>query len=181
MKSMRFTTEEVRAILEGRKTMTRRIIKPQALVMDGGYINTTAMTDTHWRKMISHKIQPSSVGVKFFAPYQPGDITWVRETWADLRGMGFGNDPKTDKPWKYSYKADIQPGSDSDRARIDYGVKWRPSIHMPREAARLFLEVKDVRAERLREEDSTIRKQDIDLYGWEANPWVWVVEFEITR
>lgn len=85
-------------------------------------------------------------------------------------------------------------------------VTWRPSIHMPREAARIFLRVTDVRAERLQaisHEDaeqegcwcgegrlsmpiskfanlwnSTIKKTDLPLYGWDANPWVWVIEFE---
>lgn len=62
------------------------------------------------------------------APYKPGGILWVRESWADLRGMGFGDDPRTDKPWNFAYRADTKPGSDGDMARIEYGVKWRPII-----------------------------------------------------
>ena len=87
--------------------------------------------------------------------------------------------------------------------------KWHPSIHMPKEAARIFLRVTDVRVERLKDIgdctkegiapgthatahmndydercdfaalwNSTIPKKDLDKYGWEANPWVWVIEFE---
>lgn len=75
---------------------------------------------------------------------------------------------------------------------------WRPSIHMPRAAARIWLEVKDVRIERLQDIDdngilaegleigcyfedlwdSVIKKSDIKKYGWDVNPWVWVIEFE---
>ena len=81
-------------------------------------------------------------------------------------------------------------------------LKWHPSIHMPREAARIFLRVTDVRVERVQDIDddgvvaeglnigdpfdelwdSTIKPADRALYGWDANPWVWVIEFErITR
>lgn len=189
MKPILFNTEMVRAILEGRKTVTRRIIKlPRC-----GYFNE----------------DPPRV----IPRYRLGDVLWVRETWADLRGLGFGNDPRTDNPWMYAYKADTESGSYGDRARIDYGVKWRPSIHMPREAARLFLLVTDVRVERLQEItgyqarregmnpivfaqdrqavddakciraftsvwDTTIKPADREQYGWNANPWVWVIEFE---
>lgn len=122
--------------------------------------------------------------------YQPGDILYVRETWAE------GADG-------YEYKTDHK---DSD------GWGWRPSIHMPRAAARIFLRVTGVRVERLwdiTEEqakaegfykgwaptktasmsstakqafmwtwDSTIKRADQVRYGWGANPWVWVIEFE---
>lgn len=138
------------------------------------------------------------------APYKPGDILWVRESWADLRGMGFGDDPRTDKPWNFAYRADTKPGSDGDMVRIEYGVKWRPSIHMPKKAARLFLEVKNIRVERLQnitEEDAWAEGCDANIpdgkpcavawfhglwqklnakrgYGWDTNPWVWVIEFK---
>lgn len=133
-------------------------------------------------------------------PYRPGDILYVRETWAAW-SRTYGAVPVL------YYKAD---GDAPD------GIKWRPSIHMPREAARIFLRVTDVRVERLQditEEqaraegaidnrhflhspdneyetlhsarehfagiwDSTIKPADHDLYGWDANPWVWVIEFE---
>lgn len=206
MKPILFSTPMVKAILEGRKSQTRRVVKPQP---EGLPMYCYAG---------SHK---ADIGKwhhgdkRYTPPYHGDDLLYVRETWADLRGMGFGNDPRTDKPWNFAYKADIKPGSESDRARIDFGVKWRPSIHMPKEAARLFLVVKDVRVERLQdisEEDALaegcdqpdwprfvkIHGERKDLFNakeafeylwdsingkkylWASNPWVWVVSFERT-
>ena len=119
----------------------------------------------------------------FFPPYQPGDILWVRETW---------NGDWCDH---YIYKAD---GGSAKAAGYVAEPKWRPSIYMPKEAARLFLRVKEVSVERLREIsalsamdegvtdwndfvrlwNTTIKSADLPLYGWEANPWVWVISFE---
>lgn len=154
-----FSTEMVRAILDGRKTQTRRVIKPQPKY-------ELRLKDSRWHEYSENPLADSQVGSpwghEYKCPWLIGDILWVRETWADLRGMGFGNDPKTDKPWNFAYKADIKPGSDSDRARIDYGVKWKPSIYMPREAARLFLRVKNVRVERLQD----ITRMDCQAEGF---------------
>ena len=190
-----FSGEMVKAILEGRKTQTRRVIKPQPeTVMDGEIDCAGNQCGYSWvLSWKGHELSPWRD-----CPYgNPGDVLWVRETWTDLRGMGFGNDPNTDKPWHYAYAADIKPGSDKE-----YGVKWRPSIHMPREAARLFLRVKRVRVERLQDimPDDVLREGLWDVgtetaaldafaelwnsiyakrgYGWNTNPWVWVVEFE---
>lgn len=191
-KPILFNTQMVRAILDGRKTCTRRIVKPQPTAHYGAQC-----------------IKP---------PYQPGDILYVRETWS-LRFDGE----------KYFYKADKNTSREEKRL-LDYNdVKWRPSIHMPKEAARIWLKVTNVRVERLQEIteaqteeegflftppclhrtgenycdidgpcgskikycdmsagelfgkvlwDSTIKKSDIDIYGWDVNPWVWVIEFE---
>lgn len=191
-KPILFNTQMVRAILDGRKTCTRRIVKPQPTAHYGVQC-----------------IKP---------PYQPGDILYVRETWS-LRFDGE----------KYFYKADKNTSREEKRL-LDYNdVKWRPSIHMPKEAARIWLKVTNVRVERLQEIteaqteeegflftppclhrtgenycdidgpcgskikycgmsagelfgkvlwDSTIKKSDIDIYGWDVNPWVWVIEFE---
>lgn len=127
------------------------------------------------------------------APYRPGDILYVRETWAEVEtvdGVPF-----------YIYKADHS----AIYADADHGFKkWHPSIHMPKKAARIWLKVTDVRVERLQDIskdtlgpnnqvvkegfrydtdfaaswNSTIKKSDINKYGWYANPWVWVIEFE---
>lgn len=176
IKPILFNTEMVRAILDGRKSCTRRIIKPQPQ----GYFEVSEeplyIYDTDGKQ---GKITP---------PYQPGDILYVRETWKQA-------------PNGYYYYEDWQRNDIADV------TKWKPSIHMPKEAARIWLKVTDVRVERLQEisgEDlikegidlfqssyvrvafdefkniwnSTIKKSDIDRYGWDANPYVWVISFE---
>lgn len=146
-------------------------------------------------------------------PYQPGDILYVRETWehfdcCSCEGDEHGNCPK--EPQKsvidkrgygcYMYRATDEISGDA---------KWHPPRYMPKEAARIWLKVTDVRVERLQEItiddirneglssmavhagdmeiaieewknlwNSTIKKSDLDRYGWGANPWVWVIEFE---
>lgn len=188
MKPILFNTEMVRAILDGRKTVTRRLVKfkdgqnPQwsGYVADGPVIYG------------SHNIP----AVK--APFQAGDILYVRETWFKDAG-------------RYMYRANYSNDEKFYRNGQEVTLRWRPSIHMPKEAARIFLRVKDVRAERLqaisadecpsegvwplaaglvgdRERyykaafaelwDSTIKPADLDAYGWDANPWVWVIRFE---
>ena len=208
-KPILFSGEMVKAILDGRKTQTRRVMKPQPLFYTGRKYIVPDDAPKKWHDC-------DDIFAAGFCPYgQPDDILYVRETWADLRGMGFGNDPQTDNPWNFAYAADIKPGSDSDRIRKEYGVKWKPNIHMPREAARLFLRVKSVRVERVQdisEDDAraegcsagyethgdgkfedvteyewTAKEEFADLwnsiyakrgFGWDINPWVWVVEFD---
>lgn len=166
-KPILFSTPMVKTILENRKSKTRRL---NALAE----INKNP-DDWHFREFSfntkMHRLQAVFENInqklKFITlPWEDGDILWVRETWADLRGMGFGNEPQTDKPWNFAYKADIKPGSDSDRSRLDYGVKWKPSIHMPKEAARIFLKVKNVRVERLQEitEEDAVN-EGVKAYG----------------
>lgn len=168
MKPILFNTEMVRAILDGRKTVTRRVVKPQPESRP-----TPMKKDSCWPGCFA--IQGTAKVIR--PPYQPGDTLWVRETWAKSMAGTF------------MYQAD-------DKAiMVD---RWRPSIHMPREAARLFLRVKEVSVEKLREIsalsamdegvtdwndfvrlwNTTIKSADLPLYGWEANPWVFVIEFE---
>ena len=172
IKPILFNTEMVRAILDGRKSCTRRLVKPEPQ----GYFEVSEeplyIYDTDGNQ---GKITP---------PYQPSDILYVRESYSELT---FG----------YVYKAN---GENIDH--LGNVIKWHPSIHMPKEAARIWLKVTDVRVERLQEMtdddaeaegcfdytstalgfpnvwDSTIKKSDLDSYGWTANPWVWVIEFE---
>lgn len=183
MKPILFNTEMVRAILDGRKTVTRRVVKPQPTHPRRNCIGWLGWDDGH--------------GYRMRQPYQVGDILYVRETWSLTYGKG------------YYYAADYD---DSDILQADRGdisvsknlVVWHPSIHMPKEAARIFLRVTEVRVERLQEIDgeaalkegllvgqgiddmislwnSTIKIADRDRYGWDANPWVWVIQFERIR
>lgn len=210
IKPILFNTEMVRAILEGRKSCTRRLVKflsgenPQWT----GYIKDELM-------LYNGKNEPCIRK----APYQSGDILYVRETFIQAAAHIF---------W---YKAD-------NNSWISEGLHWKPSIHMPKEAARIWLKCTDVRVERLQEItesgakaegvrgytkdgnlykyavtddwwidyhnkhkeivtgtwwqdmprtakdafsylwNSTIKKSDLDLYGWNANPWVWTIEYE---
>ena len=143
-KPILLNTEEVKAILDGRKTMTRRAINAPALkqVRDPNKI--------YWKNdQVIFQWHGDTIGeVAIKPPYQPGDILWVRETWAK----------RIHSDNRYYYKADNNLGAVFNREND----KWRPSIHMPRKAARLFLKVKDVRVERLQD----------------TSQWVWVIEFE---
>lgn len=179
-------TDMVRAILEGRKTVTRRVMKPQP-VLDGHFWR---LGGAGWGDNISSFHPVPCHSLYNHAPYHPGDILWVRETWTRLPETPGGHfRPRG----VYYYKAgeDLRP----EKYR---GNGWHPSIHMPREAARIFLRVADVRVERLQDcgnmqakdegctcrsqfarlWDSTIKPADRATFGWDANPWVWVISFE---
>ncbi len=226
-KPILFNTEMVKAILEGRKTQTRRIIKPQPTNPRWNNIGWLGWDDGH--------------GYHMKPPCEPGDILWVRETWSEM-------------PYGFVYRAD-----DEKPEGWEHDDKWRPSIHMPKDAARIFLRVKQVWLEQLQSirrfdalsegithlydnltdaeyqewaartgyagkekadwpytnylwhghfgscglgnrisdawpyqfssyEDSigsfsslwnsTVDLKDWDKYGWDANPWVWVIVFE---
>ena len=182
MKPILFNTEMVRAILEGRKTVTRRVVKPQYdKDMDGNLHEFSAVENGNkfvWAD------QPN-IKTLINVPYYPGDILYVRETWyKDV--------------CRYMFKANYSDAEKFFRDGKEVQIKWRPSIHMPKEAARLFLRVTDVQVERIKQIsafdamdegfedwknfvmfwDKTIKPAEIPLYGWEANPWVWVIEFE---
>ena len=197
VKPILFNTEMVRAILDGKKTCTRRIVK--GAIPDDAMWGYTMFTP---KGCVSCRgVYADEYGEKFFRlPYRQGDILYVRETWCKGSWMN--------EKERYYYKADDN----------DFHCVWHPSIHMPKEAARIWLRVTDVRAERLQEcgegwcidiekegiatpqdpilyisddafhdalrmefqktWDKTIKKSDIDRYGWDANPYVWVIEFE---
>ena len=187
IKPILFNTEMVRAILDGRKDATRRIVK--GFIPDDAVWGYTAFTPKGY--ISCRGTFADGYGEKFFKlPCEPGDILYVRETWKKA-------------PNRYYYYEDWQRNDIADV------TKWKPSIHMPKEAARIWLKVTDVRVERLQEITSeqicregveveyphvlngeekryafstlwnnTIKKSDINRYGWDANPWVWVIEFE---
>lgn len=199
------STEMVRAILDGRKTCTRRLVKflPGENSQWTGYIKDGLMLYNGRNEPCIRKV-----------PYQLGDILYVRETWCGLPVNEAGH---MRGHTIYYYKADGELRPKGWRGT------WHPSIHMPKEASRIWLKVTDVRVERLQSItvegairegaegekchhtnagafgctdcmntgwieppqvefmqiwNSTIKKSDIDRYGWDANPRVWVIEFE---
>jgi hypothetical protein len=203
-KPILFNAEMVNAILDGRKTQTRRLVKVSHRGAAGFNVCFRKSTG-EFTGVYDWNDEESMYEDKTPAPCQPGDILWVRETWCQLPISPGGH---TRIPGRYYYKADPEMRPEGWRGN------WKPSIHMPKEAARLYLKVKDVRIERLQEiseddalaegadageyldehgnlmdvyyphEDfvriwnSTVKKADLPCYGWDANPWVWVIEFE---
>ena len=195
----------VRAILDGRKTCTRRICKDanECTVPDMDFYNADRRTYAVHNFVDKEHTEQLSTAERT-CPICTGDILYVRETWKEA-------------PKGYYYYEDWQKDDIADV------TKWKPSIHMPKEAARIWLKVIDVRVERLQDItyngalregsegircdhvalgvhgctdcmntgwieppqvefmqiwNSTIKKSNLDRYGWDANPWVWVIEFE---
>ena len=200
-----FNTDMVREVLDDRKTATRRVVMPhnRKKAKEHGYCQGSGLwvdpsTDNGDKEGHIKDYSISSCWISYswyikrYALYKPGDIIYVRETWCS------GYDGEA-----YFYLADKNTKREQKQL-IDYDDrKWRPSIHMPKQAARIWLKVTDVRVERLQDIsledcvregieasrtgifarfsilwDSTIKKQFIAKYGWDANPWVWVIEFE---
>ena len=207
MKPILFNTEMVRAILDGRKSCTRRIVKSQQLVgllpdkCKNGVPEEFMKEKKFMFKPYCDMTDIELINTAYKAPYQPGDILYVRETWHKyLKRVGNGENCRLQE--FYGYRASIANSEDAEEP-------WKPSLHMPKEAARLFLSVTNVRVERLQEIttnqveqegveteyphvlngeekkyafqnlwNSTVKKSDLDFYGWDANPYVWVIEFE---
>lgn len=198
-----FYNDMVKAILNGKKTCTRRIVKPTQFVGNVEMIPNKCRTNmpNEYIKNKPFMLKPycdmtdsELIMTAYKEPYQQGDILYVRETW--FKGLK-----------RYMYCADYTDAEKYYQNGKEVSIKWHPSIHMPKEAARIWLKVTDVRVERLQEisgEDlikegidlfqssyvrvafdefkniwnSTIKKSDLDRYGWNTNPWVWVIEFE---
>ena len=205
-KPILFNTEMVQAILEGRKTNTRRIVKIKDARGIWEAINdcrnhefgATIPCYLHREK----SVDDYSANI-IYPNIDVGDILYVRETWAPITDYVDG------KPIKiFAYKASVEEYYKKSSLGIPI-TRWHPSIHMPKSATRIFLEVTDVTVERLQDItqdqcfaegvnkqdcysvgsefargifsdiwDSTINKKDITKYSWNANPWVWVYEFE---
>ncbi len=203
IKPILFNTEMVRAILDGRKTVTRRLIKPKQLIgilpdkCKNGMPEKFLKEKKYMFKPYCDMTDTELIKTSYNPPYQPGDILYVRETWSEGYEEG-----------TYIYRAsDKLAGLPTFKESSK--LIYHPSIHMPKEAARIWLKVTDVRVERLQEItseqicregveveyphvlngeekryafstlwNSTIKKSDLDRYGWDANPWVWIIEFE---
>jgi len=232
-----FNTEMVQAILEDRKTQTRRICRIRSIIdfrpIDHAKCITVEFPKTNYKGLCAnfHDEKGDYLGASQ-APAHPGDTLWVRETWKQAT-TGTAGPGLTDL---FLYKAD-EP---QDTTGMMVEDRWHPSIHMPRRAARIFLKVTAIRTERLQdmtEDDAfaegyddgwpwcyhkvfenypdspipcvasdgrdcpadrpcdhsipelfgreiwgkTIKPVDLDKYGWDANPWVWAIEFERTE
>ena len=148
IKPILFNTEMIQAILAGRKTVTRRVIKPHNPVKAAGeqyrqgvglWIDPTTDNADNDGHIKDYSISPCWSTFKWYldkyAPYHIGDILYVRETWAKVKGES-----------RYLYKADKV---DFIYKELHSSWKWKPSIHMPKEAARIFLRVTNVSAARL--------------------------------
>jgi len=150
-----FSTAMVQAILEGRKTQTRRVVKPQPDAdCPPQKVPMYSELEPHWGKFCITDIHGESHLLK--CPYgQPGDVLWVRETWQHTKVLNIN--PEDDN-YGYVYKADRQPWEDFD------GWTWKPSLFMPKEACRLFLRVTNVRVERLQDiSDDDACEEGIDV------------------
>lgn len=201
-----FNTDMVRAILDGRKTVTRRICKDanEYTVPDMSFYDADKRTYAVHNYADADHAEKLSIAERT-CPICPGDILYVRETWQECCRYTV-HSPITH--CKYCYRASGESAFYGCIEECGEICNWRPSIHMPKEAARIWLRVKDVRAERLQEIDdsgaysegaghadwiyqngarrcefaklwnSTIKKSDLDRYGWDASPWVWAIEFE---
>lgn len=204
-KPILFNTEMVRAILDGGKTCTRRICKDanEYTVPDMEFYDADKRTYAVHNFADLEHTEKVSIGERT-CPICPGDILYVRETWCALPVNEAGH-MRGHSVYYYKADGDLRPEG--------WRGNWHPSIHMPKEAARIWLEVTNVRLERLKDItglsvqkegievepnecagkfdfiselfflfqrlwDSTVKKSNLDCYGWNANPWVWVIEFE---
>ena len=233
IKPILFNSDMVRAILEGRKTVTRRVVKlPKWIEKQDNGSYTLFAEGTCYEKQCFEEI-----ATYLNRPCRHGDILYVRETW-NICNMDIEDNTIT-----FVYRADKSEEQSARTVKVsdrlwdklehtmsERNPEWRPSLHMPKEAARIFLKVTAVRVERLQEIteeqteaegfqftppclskasedsycdldgpctnkikycdmsagelfgkvlwDSTIKKSELDTYGWDANPWVWVIEFE---
>lgn len=224
-----FNGEMVRAILEGRKTQTRRVIKPQPPLCKPP-IYKIEPCGQHWHGFLDHQTEEAITTVSIGrCPYGVvGDRLWMREA---IRRKGLGLYPLV-RGDNVTYLADLTPvmgegpaGSYMGRALVNWQWKHRvlPSIHMPRWASRLTLEITNVRVEQVQD----INENDVDAegifnegglhlahclhrifhpdhkcscgdrtpeeefailwdsinakrgFGWDTNPWVWVLEFRV--
>ncbi len=197
-----FSGEMVRAILDGKKTQTRRVVKPQP---SADCILVEFQVDSTKPWWITSDPGHKSV-YEYISPYGlPGDRLWVRETW-DVRFL----EGVLEK--QLCFRADMTSIKCPENFKGELNYNWRPSIFMPRWASRILLEIVNIRVERLQDitesdaekEGMTVKKVNIPQpgfkvgdplesyrdvfkflwnsingkYPWESNPWVWVIEFK---
>jgi hypothetical protein len=195
-KPILFNGAMVRAILEGQKTMTRRVVKcihdiERIATPDewnAGKAHPNMRDFEEWGPRDGYFLFCSTRETIFAmpCPYQVGQSLWVRETWSHALDFGKCTD-------NYFYKATYVNGGPFDDVE-----KWRPSIHMPRVASRINLEVTNIKVERLQDiSDEDCQKEGLKLlqggiksefaviwdsttktHPWSSNPWVWCISFK---
>lgn len=220
-KPILFNTEMVQAILEGRKTVTRRVVKD----IDDNYGYLGLSKDECCHKDDNTAVfyrKTTNLNLRKKMPYRVGDILYVRETWGIQSMKNYGKRVKflfKAEPNKKLREVALSESRYDDMLKYSFKNGWQPSLFMPKEAARIFLEVTNVRVERLQDItedgaraegcidfydkigdgkfedvlefdltardafidlwDSTLKKEQLELYGWDNNPWVWVIEFKV--
>lgn len=187
-RGMLFSGPMVKAILEGRKTQTRRVIKPQPNPIEPNRWFDRQGPENYWVSWDERQPAPPSKQVWIKSPYgRPGDRLWVRETWSCERWENIDGG----EGWRKEtllYRADEE-----------HSGPWSPSIHMPKWATRIWLRITDVRIERIDEissEDAIAEGIEESLdprvafralwdsinsrrgHGWDKNPWIWAITFE---
>lgn len=215
-----FSTEMVQAILAGRKTQTRRVVKPapkQSKWLSQELLNKASIDYVTSDGVQLHHPKGGPLTFMRFPYGQVGDVLWVRETWTPLDTQEVDS-PELDEDGipleefqvEIGYKdgmskwcvvsEDFYDQMNEDIEDMEQeGTQWKPSIHMPKDAARIWLRIKDVRVERLQDiSDEDIRAEGAAEFGctthrlnwqalwesvngsdsWEDNPFVWVIEFE---
>lgn len=218
-KPILFNTPMVQAVLDGRKTETRRRIAGRIIITPGAGHEVCFLPSkprrSRGREVRSIQYFSIDSFAKAEAQYRVGDILYVRETWNHVYDVDDG-DKCIMQTGRYVYYADdpmpFDHWVDTDTGEHKEKMPWRPSIHMPKEAARIFLLVEDVRAERMHGMgldsflaeglsippeayndpenaymqargmfqalwDSTLKKADLGVYGWDADPWAWAIKF----
>lgn len=187
-----FSAEMIRAILEGRKTMTRCVVKQDKL-LERQLATGIITSGVDYSKLLR------------FCPYgQPGDRLWVRETWAFAKRV----EPDYDVvfcDWRgldwYPKDGSIEPGfaiKYEETPYLNFEGKWRPAIYMPRWASRITLEIVSIKIETLQDiSEVDTQKEGVSFpgskemfaklwdsinakrgFGWETNPFCWAIEFK---
>ena len=199
-----FQADMVRAILEGRKTQTRRVVKLRHGGVTFTYPGNRFVVRSRTRHVLT--LENAVCAHEIDAPYRTGDRLWVRETWGLTCAGGWAVDPSTltfraggYPPHRIIRPEQFAPIGEIEQRPDPQPDRWRPSIHMPRWASRIDLEITAVRVERVQDisvEDaldegivhSTLncpRMEFAQLWNringpdaWDQNPWVWVIEFK---